>query len=271
MRTNVPAPVAPLFRWPGGKRWLANWLVESFPPDRERYFEPFLGGGAVYFRLQPTEATLSDANVDLIECLTAVRDEPEAVIAKLAAMPQGKETYRRVRRTRPRSSAGRAARFIYLSNLAFNGIYRVNRDGRFNVPYSGRRYPSLRDGDVIRAASSVLATAEILACDFEVAVRGATPKDLCYFDPPYTVAHENNGFLKYNQRIFSWDDQVRLAAVARRLADRGCYVAVSSAAHESVRPLYSDFREVRLSRASVVSASTRGRAQVGESVFLSWD
>jgi DNA adenine methylase len=156
---------------------------------------------------------------------------------------------------------------IYLITLAFNGIYRVNLRGEFNVPYGYKTHLDPCDGDRIRRASELLRTAVVRDYDFEEALRPATRGDLVYLDPPYTVAHGNNGFVKYNAKIFSWEDQVRLARAAKELVNKGCTVIVSNADHGSIRRLYLGFKTAVLERNSVIAASSDFRSRITECVF----
>jgi DNA adenine methylase len=254
-------------KWPGGKRELLRYLLPLFPERPSRYFEPFVGGGAVFFALRPVQAMLSDCDADLINCYAAVRDDPKAVIAKLAVMRNTAEDYYRVRASRPTSPSGRAARTLYLAKLSFNGIYRKNRDGEFNVPYGHKSHLAVCDKPSIIAASAALQSARTDCVDFEVALRQARPNDVIYLDPPYTVAHGNNGFVKYNAKIFSWSDQERLASIAVDLVRRGCRVVISNADHPSIIRLYSTFQMTRISRSSRIAASVDSRKRITECVF----
>lgn len=254
-------------KWPGGKRELLKHILPLLVERRGRYFEPFVGGGAVFFALSPQQAVLSDCDQDLVNCYSIVRDEPDVVVAKLAAMRNTEEDYYRVRASRPRSASGRAARTIYLSKLAFNGIYRKNRNGDFNVPYGYKSHLVVCDAAAIYAASAALANARIECLDFEDALRDARAGDVIYMDPPYTVAHSNNGFVKYNAKIFSWKDQERLACVAAELKRRKCKVVISNADHPSIIRLYTGFKMTRITRASRIAASVDYRKSITECVF----
>jgi DNA adenine methylase len=172
-----------------------------------------------------------------------------------------------VRASTPTEPVERAARLIYLTTLAFNGIYRVNRRGEFNVPYGGRAYPALGSDGWLRPYANALKAARLQTGDFQEVVATAVRGDLIYLDPPYTVAHSNNGFLRYNEHIFSWKDQQRLAALAAGLDRKGCIVIVSNAAHDSVRGLYRTFRAVSASRRSLIAADPAHRRDTGELVF----
>jgi len=257
----------PLLKWPGGKRLLADRIVALLPQAYERYIEPFLGGGAIFFRLQPRRAVLADADVALINCYTQIRNRPDAVLKALARLKNSEADYYRIRSSRPRTAISRAARLIYLTNLSFNGIYRLNFRGEFNVPYGHRVHRRPVEPALIRTASTVLRAARLYCNDFEVTLRTARAGDVVYLDPPYTVSHSNNGFIRYNARLFSWCDQQRLAIAARQAADRGAFVIITNADHESVRKLYPDFCEIRMERSSTIAAASTDRKLVTESVF----
>lgn len=257
----------PLLKWPGGKRKILDALLPLIPKHFKRYYEPFMGGGALFFALQPTKAHLSDKNAELIHAYTQVRDCPDEVIRELRNLRNNERAYYRIRSNLPASDAARAARFIYLITLAFNGIYRVNLRGEFNVPYGRKTHFDPCDEKRICAASELFKTASIREQDFEDALIGAKHGDLVYLDPPYTVAHGNNGFVKYNAKIFSWEDQLRLARAAKDLAARGCTVIVSNADHASIRKLYGGFESVEVERHSIIAASGDFRSRITERIF----
>jgi DNA adenine methylase len=200
-------------------------------------------------------------------CYRAIRDSHLRVGALLRAMDRDRAAYLEIRRTDPTDAYERAARFVYLSTLAFNGIHRVNRHGEFNVPYGGRTYPELGMDKSLEKYSQALERAEIRSGDFATSVDSAVAGDVVYLDPPYTVAHSNNGFLKYNARIFSWSDQVRLATLADNLDRRGCHVIISNANHSSLLPLYPRFRVSVVPRNSTMAATSAKRGRVDEYLF----
>lgn len=257
----------PLLKWPGGKRVLLKHLMQLLPPHPTSYYEPFLGGGALYFALQAPNSTLSDTNADLINCYRQVRDRPEEVIALLSTMKNTEENYYSVRAQTPTDEIEQAARLIYLTTLAFNGIHRLNLHGQFNVPYGRKTHVIPCDSEKLRAASAALSGAELRSEDFQTATKDATSDSLVYFDPPYTVAHGSNGFLEYNSRIFSWNDQVRLSQVAMELSERGCCVLISNADHPSIHTLYEGFRMIRVTRLSRIAASSQARRLITEIIF----
>ncbi len=257
----------PLLKWPGGKRFLVKHILPLVPRHYNGYFEPFVGSGALFFALKPKRSILADVSADLINCYIQVRDRPDEVIAHLGTMKNSAADYYQVRKSKPPDAISQAARLIYLTTLSFNGIHRVNTRGEFNVPYGHKTHLNVCDPFKIYTASAALASSHLLHEDFDASLANATEGDLVYLDPPYTVAHGNNGFLKYNATIFSWADQRRLASVAHQLANRGCHVLVSNADHPSIEELYSDFRVKRIARASVIAASAGHRRGVTECVF----
>jgi len=259
--------ILPFLKWPGGKRWVADQIAEIIRPHLTRdYYEPFLGGGAVFFRLQPKRATLSDINGDLINTYHAVRDSVGRLISALRALPVDKSTYDRLRADEPAERFEQAVRFLYLNRTAFAGMYRLNLSGRFNVPYGGgeRTAKVLWATPLLKAASHALSTVKIRQSDFEPILDSATRGDVVYCDPTYTVAHNCNGFVRYNERNFSWADQVRLARAAKRASRRGVKVVITNANHPTVRDLYPSARFTVLHRRSLVSTDASKRRDVTE-------
>ena len=257
----------PLIRWAGGKGLLLKHILPHTPTTFNRYYEPFFGGGALFFALQPENALLSDSNEELMNCYVQIRDHPEDIITLLPLLENTKEAYYVVRESVPQDAVGRAVRFLYLMKLAFNGVHRVNAQGHFNVPYGRTRNTPICDPNHIRLIGALLSPAQLSHGDFEIAVSGAQKGDFVYFDPPYTVAHSNNGFIEYNASIFSWEDQIRLATVAQKLAERGCKVLISNADHASIHALYDYFQSESISRASTIAASNKHRRQITECLF----
>jgi DNA adenine methylase len=257
----------PLVKWPGGKRALVPHILPLLPGTFGRFYEPFVGSGALFFAIQPDKATLSDTNAELINLYTQVRDHPDDLIKVLRKYRNSANFYYGARSSSPRLPLTRAARFLYLLTLSFNGIHRVNLRGVFNVPYGFKTHLPTHDEQRIRLASRALAGVTLTAADFAKATARARNGDLIYFDPPYTVAHAHNGFVKYNEKIFSWNDQTRLAEHARVLVDRGCHIFVSNADHPSVAKLYRGFRIARIKRFSVIAASSDFRRPITETVY----
>jgi DNA adenine methylase len=264
----APPALTPIFRWPGGKRWLLPQLLRLIPPNFDgRYYEPFFGGGALFFALRPARAVLSDKNHELMDAYRVVRDDHVALEDALRQMPRGPEAYYAIRDSRPTAPVDRAARLLYLTTNGFNGIHRVNRAGEFNVPYGGRTYARLGAEGSLSEYSRALGGAQVVDGDFASVVSAARPGDLVYLDPPYTVAHTNNGFRKYNSRVFLWEDQLRLAAVAHRLASRGVHVIISNADHDNISSLYGSLPRLMVSRHSAMAPDPKRRKRVSEAIY----
>ncbi len=264
----------PFLKWAGGKRGLLEDLLPLVPSLEKgsTYYEPFLGGGAVFFALRPKRAVLSDLNGELIETFRTVRDDPRRVIRSLAQLRYSKDSYYRIRSKLPPTRWQRAARFIYLNKTGFNGLFRVNFAGRFNVPF-GNHGSNLMvcDSKQVLTASAALEGITLLRSDFENTVARASAGDLVYFDPPYTTAHTNNGFVEYNAKVFKLEDQTRLAKVAKDLAHRNVKVAVSNADHSSIRSLYADdcFKIDRIERWSTIAGKATKRFLTSEILITS--
>ena len=257
-------------RWAGGKRWLTNRLRQMMPERIGAYFEPFLGGGSVFFALLPERGVLSDASERLVETYESLRDEPLEVIAALEQWQNDEATYYRVRDLDYQESALRSAQLIYLNRTCWNGLYRVNLSGRFNVPY-GHHQRRVFDADHLLRISSALQNTVLRYGDFYINVLDASEGDFVYFDPPYTTRHSRNGFLKYNQSLFTWEDQERLGRTAVELADRGCHVVVTNASYEPILSLYQGFRHEEISRSSVLAANPKYSQIISEFLIYSQD
>jgi DNA adenine methylase len=258
------AGVRPFLKWPGGKRWLAPLVTELVGPDLKRaYYEPFLGGGAVFLHLNPRSAVLSDVNIDLIESLDVIRNHPRDVVKATWRYSNTKECFERVRRSVPRTQIGTAARFLYLNRTCWGGIYRLNRKGEFNTPFgnSGRAICSQRE---ILEASARFKGAVLKACDFDRALASCGDGDVAYLDPPYAAPVNGDCFVRYNRMPFTWADHVRLASAASLLARRGALVVLSAFWRDELLSMYEGWWAVQLVRHSNVSRSARDRRKITE-------
>jgi DNA adenine methylase len=258
----------PFLKWAGGKRWLVGRGMPT-PSGYGRLVEPFLGSGAVFFSENPTRALLSDINEDLINLFEIVRDRPlefQSVLQKHQNL-HNRHYYYSVRSVVPVCRVERAARMLYLNRTCWNGLYRVNLQGEFNVPI-GTKSAVVVPGESFQKYADRLSRASILCQDFEVTIDSCDCGDFIFVDPPYTVKHNFNGFIKYNERIFTWSDQVRLVEALLRASDRGAAIVVTNADHPSVRELYHQkFSYKSLSRQSVLAGSSRSRGPTTEAIF----
>jgi DNA adenine methylase len=264
--------LAPFLKWAGGKRWFVHARPDLLRFQEERYIEPFVGSGAVYFHLQPFRAQLSDANRDLIATYQAIKSDWRRVHSELRnyADRHSAENYYLARGVRSGDIYSEAARFIYLNRTCWNGLYRVNRKGEFNVPIGTKTNVLLPSDDFERIAG-LLDSADLYHRDFEVAIDDAAEDDFLFVDPPYTVKHNLNGFLKYNENIFSWDDQVRLRDALIRADARGARILMTNADHESIRELYDGvFWLEPIARNSVLAGAGGTRGQVTELLIRNW-
>ncbi len=253
--------ISPFLKWAGGKRWLCKRFPELFPAAYNRYFEPFLGSGAVFFHLKPEKAFLSDRNLDLIKTYNAIKNDWKAVYSLLSdhARNHNDEYYYKIRAEIPSSEHEVAARFLYLNRTCWNGLYRVNIKGIFNVP-RGTKDNVLLPTDNFLNSQKALRGASITCRDFSKTISLARRDDFIFIDPPYTVAHNLNGFVKYNDKIFTWNDQIRLRDCALSAARRGVKILITNADHSSIRSLYEGIGEhFPLDRATVISGDASGR------------
>ncbi|MFZ5812001.1 MAG: DNA adenine methylase [Thermodesulfobacteriota bacterium] len=261
--------IIPFLKWAGGKRWLLSNAQLAQPQKYDRYIEPFLGGGAVFFQIAPRNSIISDINSDLIEFYRVLRDSPSKLSEEMARHQRLHcvEYYYEQRKYVPRSALERASRFLYLNRTCWNGLYRVNAKGEFNVPIGTKNTVILKTDDYW-GASCILNNSVIENLDFESIIDRSSAGDFVFVDPPYTVKHNYNNFIKYNEKLFSWSDQIRLKESVVRAASRGACLVICNADHKSVHELYGDVgRYLKLSRASVLSGKSAGRRETTEAMY----
>lgn len=271
-------PPRPFLKWAGGKQQLLEPILARLPKYIDTYYEPFLGGGAAFFALAAEgrfkDAVLSDANYELIETYCAVADEVELLIRLLSRYRSTEGEYYARRESRPSTRVERAARFIYLNKCCFNGLYRVNRRGEFNVPWCRRENVTIFDAENLRACSAALRRAELHHCDFDVRHGSASRAyyegqgDAFYFDPPYLPVSATADFTGYTAEGFSYADHVRLAAHAQSLWRRGAHVLISGSDTPATCQAYMRlgfFERVPARRR--VAASSASRKDVYELLF----
>ncbi|MCZ6675724.1 MAG: DNA adenine methylase [Candidatus Poribacteria bacterium] len=272
-------PVAsPFLKWAGGKTQLLKQFEPLFPPKFERYIESFIGGGAVFFHLfsfgRIREARLSDNNEELINCYQVVKTDVSELISLLKTHQKchNEDYYYHMRSLQPidLSLVERAARILYLNKTCFNGLYRVNRKGQFNVPIGSYENPAICNEDALTAASRVLENVTILHADFEECTNAAQTNDFVYLDPPYSPISETANFTQYTKDGFSGKDQQRLATVFEQLTTKNCYAMLSNSDCEPIRQLYQKhhIETVRAKRAINSKATARGA--IGEIVVRNY-
>lgn len=260
----------PFLKWPGGKRWFTAKHLPELPTTFNRYFEPFMGSASVFFAIQPADAILSDRNPELVNLFNQMKTKHRLLhsLLKAHAASHSVSHYYAVRASSPTDALNRAARTLYLNRSCFNGIYRVNMRGEFNVP-KGSKTEVLLDTDDFGATARSLKSAKIVCRDFESIIDQAESGDLIFADPPYTVQHNQNGFINYNEKLFSWKDQERLALSLRRARDRGVQIVATNANHSSLVKLFRShgFSTKSLSRFSSISGKGESRKQYEEIII----
>ena len=269
------AEARPFLKWVGGKGQLLGQMQPLLPPAFRRYYEPFVGSAALFFHLRPPGATLTDVNEELIDCYLAVQKHVEEVIEALKRHEYEEGYFYRVRAIDPRTLPlpARAARTIYLNKTGFNGLYRVNRAGRFNVPFGRYVNPGFRAEESLanlRACARALRSVKIVVRDFGEVARHARAGDFVYFDPPYVPVSTTSDFTSYVPGGFGAADQERLAAVFARLAAKGAHVMLSNSDTPAVRSLYARFRIDRVMASRSINSKITRRGKVGEVVVRSF-
>jgi len=252
----------PILKWAGGKTSLIPQLVKHFPTKFDRYIEPFLGGGAVFLGLpQQTLSLVNDVNSEITNFYEVVRDQPEKLMKALDEMgcQYSEKFYYHVRLLKPRSALQKAARTLFLNKTCYNGLYRLNSKGQFNVPFGKReRLPRLYDSQNLLGVSRKLKKAVIWNSDFEKVIEEAGKGDFVYCDPPYEPLSSTSSFNAYTGKGFTKEDQVRLFEVCCRAATRGAKIAVSNSASPFVKKLFHDWELVSIScRRSINSKGDR--------------
>lgn len=271
MEKSTMPTIDPFVRWAGGKTWLIPYISNLLGNIQiEHYHEPFLGGGAVFFSLEHSKRSyLSDTNSQLINTYIKLRDEPDRFIQQFQLLQNTEENYYRVRsEITSDNTVENAAKFLFLNQTSYNGLYRVNRKGHYNVPY-GFRASWEYNIERIRLASIKLQNTRIVAGDFEINKYRIKKNDLVFLDPPYTVSHNNNGFIAYNQKLFSLEDQHRLKCFIEYIKRKGAFYILTNAAHETIRQIFltQGDRVVKLQRNSLIGGKNALRAEISEYIF----
>lgn len=239
---NSITTAKPFIKWAGGKQALTRQLIQYFPTDFDTYYEPFIGGGSIFFGITAKKAVIADYNTWLIDTYTAIQKNWIEVATILDSLPNDKESYLQIRAMIPETLSfyERAAHFIYLNKTCFRGLFRVNRKGMFNVPYGkyDRRYYNPIN---LRNASIRLNDTTIRQGDFELNVYGVSPNDFIYFDPPYYKLGGHSDFNRYTDKQFRENDQIRLAALCVELDKNGIRWALSNSNTDFIKRLYDGF------------------------------
>ncbi|MCK9523070.1 MAG: DNA adenine methylase [Proteobacteria bacterium] len=266
------APTKPFLKWVGGKRQLLKDLLRLVPRDIRHYHEPFLGGGALFFALRPSRAHLADSNAELIRTYTAVRDDVEGVIRALQQHRYQRDHYYKIRATHPDhlSPNALAARMIYLNRCGYNGLYRVNRQGLFNVPFGRYNNPKICDADNLRRVSLALQGTDLTAGDFAATLAAARRDHFVYLDPPYIPVSATASFVAYQQGGFGMDEQEQLARTFEALDQRGVRLMLSNSDVPWVRQRYADYRIHNAVARRPINSRHNGRGPIPELIVTNY-
>ena len=267
----------PIVKWVGGKRQLMFELIKNMPKSYNRYFEPFIGGGALFFELQPEQAYISDMNEELINLYSVVRNNVYELIKDLSKHEVSKEYFLEIRnidRTEQYtelSDVERASRFIYLNRTCFNGMYRVNSQGQFNVPFGYYKNPRIIDKNNLLNCSELLKKTEIKCADFSEILTKVKKGDLVYFDPPYVPLNETSSFTSYTKDGFDINMQFKLRDVCDELDNKGVKFMLSNSDTKLVNELYVNYEIKKVFASRQINANADGRGKITEVLVRNYD
>ena len=265
--------MTPFLKWPGGKQWFVKHNIDIFPEKFNNYYEPFLGGGAVFFALQPSKAVLSDINKELINLYACMRDNPQGLkcLMEEHQRQHSKQYYYNVRECEYTTRLEKAGQFLYLNRTCFNGMYRVNQQGKFNVPI-GTKNNCIYDLDMFEKYSELLKKIDLTSSDFMSIIENAKEGELVFADPPYAVQKKQNGFIKYNDHLFTWKDQERLFESLLAAKNRGALIVVTNVNCREVRDMYMSggFFGHEISRTSSIAGNVSKRGKTTELLITSY-
>lgn len=266
----VSSGIRPFLKWAGGKSRLLPTLREKTPKTFGNYFEPFLGGGAMFFDLSPRKSVLSDSNEELINCYQVVRTSPQTLVSALSNFQVEEKEYYRMRAIDPQhlSKVERAARFIYLNKTCFNGLHRVNKQGKFNTPFGHLKKANLVDEENLFKASKLLASAEIFCINyFDLLTAKAEAGDFIYLDPPYLPIGKNSDFKRYTKNFFYEENHETLASLFKTLDHRGCKLLLSNSYHPRIEELYRGYRMQTVQASRSINCRGDKRGAISERII----
>ena len=273
--------VVPFLKWAGGKRQLMPEIREMLPDGvtTHPYYEPFIGGGALFFELLPKRAVINDYNEELINVYTVIRDNPSELIEDLKRHKNTAEYFYKIRAIdrqplfRNLTKIERASRIIYLNKTCYNGLYRVNNAGEFNSPFGRYKNPNIVNEPVIKAVSKYLNSSQIQisSCDYALILKDIPTDSFVYLDPPYHPISESSSFTGYVQGGWDEGDQLRLRDVCNRLSERGIKFLLSNSASDFIREIYSDYNIHIVQAKRSVNSNPSRRGQVDEFLIRNYE
>ena len=265
----------PFLKWVGGKTKLVPELVEMFPKKFDNYFEPFVGGGAVFFDLLPQKGFLSDLNKELVITYNVIKNDVDGLITSLKKHKTDKEYFLKVRAQDPNklSDLNVASRFIFLNRTCFNGMYRVNSKGGFNVPYGKYTNPLICDEVNLKKVNKALQGIEIKHQDYKEVLKKAKKGDFIYFDPPYYPVSKTASFTSYTAESFLDKEQIELRDTVLELHKRGCYVMLSNSDTPFINKIYSGHKGIRINKVEagrMINSKASGRGKITEVLITNY-
>ncbi|MGE0792874.1 MAG: DNA adenine methylase [Candidatus Woesearchaeota archaeon] len=281
MTNNMGVEIPKFVKWAGGKGQLLSQFEPLFPTKFERYIEPFVGGGAVFFHIvqkyKPKKIILSDINEELINTYKIVKTDVERLIVELKQhkeyhLAEGKKYYLTIRATNPKDlpPLERAARFIYLNKTCFNGLYRVNSKGQFNVPMGAYKNPDIVQEERLRIVSKLLKNVTLKVMSFEKVVALAKKGDFIYFDPPYYPLKNKKSFTTYTKEDFLEKEQELLAEVFKKLDKKKCFVMLSNSNTKFIKDLYKKFKIKLVKATRMINCDGKNRGKINEVVVMNY-
>jgi len=272
--------VRPFLKWAGGKRQLISTIVANHLPNKyNRYYEPFIGGGALVFALQPKKAVINDSNSELINCYEVVRDSLDELIDDFQRHENEKNYYYAIRdwdrneNYKDKTPVQRASRIIFLNKTCYNGLFRVNSQGQFNVPFGSYKNPNILDVAVLKAVSRYLNEnkVKVVNLDFQEAVKDGKKGDFIYLDPPYDPVSDSASFTGYDIHGFDRNEQLRLKKIFDELNCRGCHVLLSNAYTNFIVDLYKDYNQTKISAIRAINSNGQKRGKVDEVLVKNYE
>ena len=274
--------VKPFVKWAGGKRQLVPTILANYLPKNynlQTYYEPFIGGGALLFSLQPKKAVINDSNAELINCYRIIKNSLDELIEDLKNHKNDEYYYYEIRdwdrekNFKSKTEVQRASRIIFLNKTCYNGLFRVNSQGQFNVPFGKYKNPNILDIAVLKAVNKYLNENQvtILNSDFQKAVKDAKRGDFIYFDPPYDLVSETASFTGYDVNGFNKQEQRRLKEVFDDLNSRGCHILLSNAYTEFIEDLYKDYLHTKISAIRAINCNGKKRGKVDEILVKNYE
>jgi len=264
---NLEKKINPILKWAGGKRQLIPEIIKILPEKFNNYVEPFIGGGALFFYLSNKKSIINDSNFELINLYKEIAKNPNEIIRELKNYVNNEKFYYEIRKSKPSSNLKKACKTIYLNRTCFNGLYRVNKKGEFNVPYGKYKNVNFIDEPNLFAASNVLKKTKIYNKDYKIILdKYCKKKDLVFLDPPYIPISKYSDFKRYTKEQFYMEDHVDLANYYKKLDKKGCYLILTNSNPNEISNLYKNFRikVVKTKR----NINSKGSKRTGEDVII---